>query len=529
MIDWNEICVGKAANKLYSKVGRETKIAFAAAFVTGFFTHCFAFFNLYLNLDGIDNMFDYKDMTTSGRWLLKAACSLSGDACIPVVIGILSLLYLSVACALLTELFKIKNKGYIILLSAFIVSFPAVTRTFTYMFTADGYMLSFLLAVAAVFAARRYRKGFLPASLLLCLSLGIYQASVSVCIVLFMLIIAVDILDGRKTKEIYAGILKYLASGVLGCGLYFAALKAILAVRDITLSDYKGIGGMTIGFDSLKESAVKAVSANLLMIFKNGCGGFGGKPILIVLLITLATLAAALVLKRAMSLNIHRRPLVFLLLPVMFISLPFAMCCILFVSLEASYYLVMFMSFSIVFAAVPIIFDRYLSVSSPLSFIHKYSSAAISLLFVVHFIIFANYTYAETVIQTKNTEAMMAQIVSELYNIEDFDSKPLIMTCDDSRLKTAKKPNYMYGKFRYIFLGFAEHGKEEEDRIYEDLMIYLKLYYGIDCTPMNFDEFKKIETETAYKKLTDGLDKDKAYNIFEYDGKIVVFINKLFD
>lgn len=528
MINWSEISIGKVARKLYSKVGSGAKTAFLAAFVIGFFTHCFVFFNMYLNHDGIDNFYSYKDMTSSGRWLLKAACSLSGDACLPVIIGFLSLLYLSVSAALIVELFRMKNKGYIILMSAFIACFPAVKQTFLYIFTADGYMLSFLLAVAAVFVARRFLLGFLPASLLICLSLGIYQASVSVSIVLFMLVISVDILDGVKNKIIYTGIVKYLVSGALGCGLYFAVLKIVLAVRSITLSGYKGISSMTMGFSSLKASAVKAISSILMTTFRHGGDGIGGTTILNALLIILVLLSAALVLKRALSLNLHRRPLVFLLLPVFFVALPFAMCCILFVSPEANYYPVMLMSYSIVFAAVPVIFDRYLSVSSLFSFVHKYSTTAISLFFVAHFIICSNYTYAEMVIQTKNTEAMMTQIVSELYDIDGFESKPIVITCDDSGLKTVKRPNYMYGNFRYIYLGFTEYERAGTYLVYEDLIIYLKLYYGIDCTPMKFEQFKKISTEPAYKKLTAALDRESAYNIFEYNGSIIVVLNKMY-
>jgi hypothetical protein len=522
---WSEISIKSSAKKLYSKIDERARFAFVSAFVTGFITHCFSFFNLYLNHDGIKNIYGFTDMTSSGRWLLKPACLLSGDACLPVIIGLLSILYLSAACALITEMFKVQNKGFIALISAFIVTFPSVTKTFTYMFTADGYMLSFLLAAAAVFLAKRRRFGFLPASLLVCLSLGIYQASVSVCIILFMLVIAIDILDGEKTKQIYIGISKYISCGVLGCGLYYAALKAIIAIKGVALTNYKGADKLSLDLNSLKNAVVNLIPKNLALILADGQFGFCGKKFLGVSLAALTMIAVVLVLLRANSMKLYKRPLVFLFLPVLFFSLPFMMFCILFISPGAGYYAVMLSSFSIVFAALPIIFDRYLSVSSLITFLHKYLMVALSVLFISHFVIFANFTYVRGAVQAKNTEALMTNIVSELYAIDNFTKKPLIITSRSYDKEGGKGPNYMSERARYIFLGFVKYEASAEDFIYEDLTIYLKLYYGLDCTPMKHAQFTEIKQKCAGKLDDSAADTGRAYDIFEYDGKIIIVLN----
>ena len=528
MVKWNELSLANAVRKFYLKISKEAKLAFLSAFIIGFFTHCYSFFNLYLNHDGIDNMFAYKDMTASGRWLLKAVCALSGGPCLPLVIGILSIFYLSVACALITSMFKVKSKGYIVLLSALVATFPVVTQTFTYMFTADGYMLSFLLAVAAVFITRKYRFGFLQASALVCLSLGIYQASVSVCIVLFSLLIAVDILDGGKTKDVFVGILKYISCGAVGCGLYFAVLKAVLAVKNISLSAYQGIGDMSPGLSTLKSSAAKAVQEILAFLFKFGDNGFGGTTALMILLSVFAVLVSMTVIIRAVSAKVYKRPVLFLLLPVLFLSLPFSTCCILFVSPKTDYYAVMFMSFSIVFAAVPVIFDRYMKVTSPVTFIHKYLTLGISVFYVLHFILCANYAYVEGSLVTRNTEALMTQVVSDLYKIDGFEKKPVAFRCATVD-QTTKRPYYMYGRYRFVFLGYPDFDPDTGEKVFQDLTVYMKLDYGIDCTPMTLKDYSKMVKESGYRSILNKRDRDAAYNIIEYEGKIVIWVNKPVD
>lgn len=48
-------------------------------------------------------------------------------------------------------MFEIKNKGMIVLCAAIFVSFPTVVSSFAYMYTADAYLLAFLLATLAVY------------------------------------------------------------------------------------------------------------------------------------------------------------------------------------------------------------------------------------------------------------------------------------------------------------------------------------------------------------------------------------------
>lgn len=80
----------------------------------------------------------------------------------PWVNGALSLLYISLASILLVELFELQECASCVLLALLIVSFPTVTASFAFMFTADGYMMAFLMAVLGIYLTWRYRYGIFP-------------------------------------------------------------------------------------------------------------------------------------------------------------------------------------------------------------------------------------------------------------------------------------------------------------------------------------------------------------------------------
>ena len=162
--------------KLRGKIKREWELAFLAAAVTALLVHMPALLMDVPNHDGLDSMYFDQNMITSGRWFLMVACGFSSFYTIPWVIGLLGILFLSLAAAALTEALELKKPWVIVVCSGLLASFPALASTFAYVFTLDGYMLALLLAVLAVVLTKKYQKGFLAGGVCLAFSLGIYQA-----------------------------------------------------------------------------------------------------------------------------------------------------------------------------------------------------------------------------------------------------------------------------------------------------------------------------------------------------------------
>ena len=64
--------------------------------------------------------------------------------------GLFSLVYISLTAAVVVRLLGIKDPVAVVLGGALIASYPGMTETFFYGFTADGYFLAMLLAALAV-------------------------------------------------------------------------------------------------------------------------------------------------------------------------------------------------------------------------------------------------------------------------------------------------------------------------------------------------------------------------------------------
>ncbi|MBR6120718.1 MAG: glucosyltransferase domain-containing protein [Oscillospiraceae bacterium] len=220
------------------------RAACLCCFAAGFFCHLFAITNLIPNSDGVSRVYDAQQMTVSGRWFLHYASAWNGYLQAPAVIGFFALLFLSLAAGLTASVLKLRRPLSGALCGALMAAFPSVAYTFLYLFTASAYCFGILLAVLAVWLADRYRWGFLFAAPVLACALGTYQAYLAVAVSLLLLrLVLLGLSEGEQAKHLLLEGLKSLALLVLGLLLYYLTLRIFLAVKDLELLNYKGIGG----------------------------------------------------------------------------------------------------------------------------------------------------------------------------------------------------------------------------------------------------------------------------------------------
>ena len=187
--------------QLKKMIKKEWKIAAFSAFFLGLLIHLPAWIQDVPNHDGLASVYFDQNMITSGRWFLTIACGISSYFTLPWLIGLLSLLWLSVTAALLVELLEVHRTEWIVVISGLLVSFPALASTYAYVFTADGYMLALMLAVLAVLLTKKYTRGFLAGGICLAFSMGTYQAYLPFCILLCMYVLVQDFLGKGSVKE----------------------------------------------------------------------------------------------------------------------------------------------------------------------------------------------------------------------------------------------------------------------------------------------------------------------------------------
>lgn len=253
-----------ALNKLNKSIGTGGRVAFLSSMVCGLIAHMSILVSDIPNHDGLASMYFDQNMITSGRWFLGTACAITSYYSVPWLIGILSLFYLSISVILLVKVLDMKNNVLIALAAGMVATFPVLTSNFAYVFTMDGYMLGILLAIASVLSVRIGKLGFVFGAVLLSLSMGIYQAYLPVAVLLSLYCVIKTVSSKKTSKTKLSESLRYVYMGVLGCFLYYALLKILLAVQGKELSSYQGIDGMNKVSESGLLGTVKLMYSDFI-------------------------------------------------------------------------------------------------------------------------------------------------------------------------------------------------------------------------------------------------------------------------
>lgn len=294
--------------RLGQRISLAQRAAFLSCLISGLLIHLFAFTNIIPNSDGLSRVFDTQQMTVSGRWFLHYASMLNGFTQMPALIGVLSMVLLSLAAAGVVTALSFHSRSLSAFAGILMAAFPCLGYTFLYMFTASAYCLAVLLAVLAVCLVK---KGGWPRSLagcvLLALSMGIYQAYAAVAVALSLLVVLRECLNPRaqlkQTARLGFRLVGFLA---VGAALYYAILQLFLMVKDLELLDYLGMSQAESGYPIAQLPAlVLSIYKQVIVFFfwPNGSNPFT-TPVLaaadLALLLLAAACFAAVVIRRAL-------------------------------------------------------------------------------------------------------------------------------------------------------------------------------------------------------------------------------------
>lgn len=228
--------------KIFTK---ERCMTILVVFVLGILAHGYRLNNNIPNWDALVNEYHDQNMINLGRCFLGLACGISSFYELPWFNGVLSIIYLAVTAVFVCEILEIKSGFGRFGIAGILVTFPTVTSTFCYMYTADGYFLSAMCMAIAVFLIVKKKWGWILAAILIGFGSGIYQAYITFAIVLILLKAIGDVLlCPKKTRETVVFLSKSLLAGGIGTALYYAALKVLLLMQDYVLSDYQGIANV---------------------------------------------------------------------------------------------------------------------------------------------------------------------------------------------------------------------------------------------------------------------------------------------
>lgn len=277
--------------------------------------------NKLVNHDEVHTLFGKGATFTSGRWGLRILELVFPNYSMPWLYGILTIVFITLSVCLMVSLFSIRSRGLQVLLAGAVVAFPSLIGTFTYMFTAAPYSVSFFLAVLAVWCLTRTG---LPSAFgaLVCMvaSLSIYQSYVSLAAgLLVLLLIRRLLLEEELSTVIRSGVF-YVLFLILSLGTYYIGTMVINRILGVGLSAYAS-GGMSFSLSLLPRRTLLAYGSFLR--FFSGYRGLMPTALSRILHILLFVFTGLMLLLRSRGKGLPR----FLLLAALLLLLPLAANC----------------------------------------------------------------------------------------------------------------------------------------------------------------------------------------------------------
>ena len=402
------------------KLKKEWKLAFYSAFIIGLLVHIYKFTNILLNWDALHNFYNSQNMVATGRWLLAVACGFSSRFDLPWINGLLSLVYMGIAAAAVTEVFRMKNPCLILLSSGLLVSFPAVTATMFYEYTADGYMMAMALAAFSVvfsrmeYIGKSHWKMLVLSSACICLACGIYQAYLSFAFVLAVCYFIMELLENRREmKQYWKWIGAQFVIYIAALASYYLIWKLCLNLQGYATSTYQGISDIgSMGAGSLPGVLVKILVEFSLFflewnVFEDGITVYSGLNILFLAAFAIG-IVGAVIKSGCLKRKVH---LVLLILCLAALPVGCYICYL--TSPSVFYHTLMVQSICLLYILTAVIYERWMKAG--------HGTLVLVLLTAIIFnnSVAANAGYTLMDQSMKRTEAAAAEISTRIHMLDD--------------------------------------------------------------------------------------------------------------
>ena len=242
------------------------KYTFIGTFLIGLAAHGFVFANKISNHDDLYSVRAYGATIAHGRWLQSflgpLVSKFNGNFTNPWILGLASLLFLSIAACFVVEALEIQNIYSCILIGGIMVSFPTIIGNFTFMFIAPYFSFSILLIVIAAYLFIQNKGLIYTISAMICVacSMGIYQAYFPFLSgILLIALIKKAFCAEESVMEVCRTAVRYLIDLAMSMASYFVSLKMMLMIMHATLTDHLGINTM----GKVKISAIPGIVVNM--------------------------------------------------------------------------------------------------------------------------------------------------------------------------------------------------------------------------------------------------------------------------
>ena len=309
-------------------------------------------------------------------------------------------------------------------------------------------MFALLLSVLGVYCTERLPYGFLPGAVLICLSMGLYQSFFAAAAALFVMLSIRHILSGNSSKTVLRKGMSAILSLLLGGVVYFIAVKWIIAISDVVLTDgYNGIAKVMDGAFNLTTLPLLFVKTyQYLFRFLFQANGYTGWLLACFNLLLSAGLIIAIVLlaraRRVSHLNLA-------LLILLSALLPFALNLTYFIS-QGIVHMLMLYSW---FLLYPFALSMFEAVQAEFPQRAKYGNVQLAICVLLgcllwNNIIYANGAYLKKDLEGRATLSVITRIVDRLEQTEGYiPNETLVYIVGDLNASLLSQPRAGFERY----------------------------------------------------------------------------------
>lgn len=398
--------------KIKKNILPQWKVCFISALIVGIIAHLYKITNWLPNWDSLVFRYDPQNMLAMGRWFLCVVCMPSSFYDLPVVAGLLAILFHGLGAVCICSIFRVKKNITAVLIGAFIASFPTVTSVMMYNYVADGYALAFLFSCMATVMLCREKPCHIGAVILIALSVGIYQAYITVTIMLLLVYLIFIVLyeNADFKKLIHTGV-RFLLTGLLGMVLYYVIFNALLKITGTAVLEYQGMGSaMSFSGMNIMESLynIKHSFLNYFFDFSKGISTFSVINV-IICIITLILYIADIV-KNKLS------PIKFISLVLLTILLPIGANVLCFINSSIDYHNLMKMGYIAFYLFFILQYEK-----DGFKEIKMWTIFIVTVVLVFNYVVIANVSYHKLNMSYENSYGTLIRIADRIEQTEGAD------------------------------------------------------------------------------------------------------------
>lgn len=253
---------------------------YISIFVVAFLTHIYMFTNKFLNNDDVYYVVENSVQSNLGRWFLEIVSRTTSKYSIPLVNGLLSMLFIILASYFVCEIFDVQNELYRFIIGVILVTFPINASNNAYMFVAEGYGLAIMLAVvfSYILIKQKTWKHIPLAIISLTLSLAIYQSYLCMVVGIFWIWLLFDCIQNIFSENYQTSIFKkhltitieYYVFVVVSLIIYFISNKIAIKISGNVISNYQNLDNMgKLSINEIIIGSLKSYYRFLMFLFGN--------------------------------------------------------------------------------------------------------------------------------------------------------------------------------------------------------------------------------------------------------------------